>query len=168
MGTVSNAGSRLLTCSIVGGMPQDLQTSAKGNPDMIVIGIDPHESSITGLSHRFLGLSAHGAALRGQRRTAKQLLGWAAQWPDRRFAIGGTNGLGRGIPQIPVADFPSTLAMKVRVLSTGGGRKSDPADAFAVSDENQSTILRRLAERREDLGHERAGCSTACTGSCAN
>ena len=63
----------------------------------------------------------------------------------------------------------------------GGGRKSDPADAFAVastalrqknlravSAENQSTVLHRLAERREDLGHERAGCSTACTGSFAN
>jgi transposase len=70
--------------------------------------------------------------------------------------------------------------MKVRVLSTGGGRKSEPADAFAVaitalrqknlravSAENQSTILRRLAEHREDLSHEGAGCSTACTGSCA-
>jgi transposase len=68
-----------------------------------------------------------------------------------------------------VVDVPSTLAMKVRVLSTGGGRKTDPSDAFAVAvtalrqenlrpviAENQSTILRLLAERREDLGHERA------------
>jgi transposase len=59
--------------------------------------------------------------------------------------------------------------MKVRVLSTGGGRKSDPADAFAVAvtalrqtnlrtvaAEDQNTILRLLAERRDDLGHERA------------
>jgi transposase len=59
--------------------------------------------------------------------------------------------------------------MKVRVLSTGGGRKSDPADAFAVAltglrqanlrivgAEDQTTILRLLAERRDDLGHERA------------
>jgi len=57
----------------------------------------------------------------------------------------------------------------VAVISTGGGRKRDPADAFAVAvtalgqenlrpvtAENQSTILRLLAERREDLGHERA------------
>jgi hypothetical protein len=59
--------------------------------------------------------------------TAKQLLGWAAQWPERRFAIEGANGLGRGTAQAlvargeSVADVPSTLAMKVRVLSTGVG-----------------------------------------------
>nr|WP_277524190.1 transposase [Arthrobacter sp. ES3-54] len=120
-------------------------------------------------SHSFAGRR------RADRGTARQLLTWAAQWPERRFAIEGANGLGRGIAQILVAcgdsvvDVPSTLAMKVRVLSTGGGRKSDPADAFAVANtalrqtnlrpvaaEDQSTILRLLDERREDLGHERA------------
>lgn len=142
---------------------------------MIVIGIDPHKSSITASA-----IDSSGCQLAVRRfvvnaGTAKQLLGWVAQWPERRFAIEGANGVGRGIAQILVArresvvDVPSTLAMKVRVLSTGGGRKSDPADAFAVAltalrhenlrpvtAENQSTILRLLAERREDLGHERA------------
>ncbi len=142
---------------------------------MIIIGIDPHKSSITAAA-----IDSSGCQLAVRRfvvnaGTARQLLAWAAQWPERRFAIEGANGLGRGTAQILVAhgeavvDVPSTLAMKVRVLSTGGGRKSDPADAFAVAltglrqkklrvvvAEDQTTILRLLAERREDLGHERA------------
>ena len=57
--------------------------------------------------------------------------------------------------------MPSTLAMKVRVLSTGGGRKTDPDDAYAVAlcalhhkglhavhRKDQTTILRLLSERR--------------------
>lgn len=142
---------------------------------MIVIGIDPHKSSVTASAIDSLGCQLAVRRFVVNAGTAKQLLGWAEQWPERRFAIEGANGLGRGIAQILVArgesvvDVPSTLAMKVRVLSTGGGRKSDPADAFAVAvtalrqenlrtvtAENQSTILRLLAERREDLGHERA------------
>ena len=75
----------------------------------------------------------------------------------------GANGLGRGIAQVlvtadkDVVDVPSTLAMKVRVLSTGGGRKTDPDDAYAVARaapqdtrdrKDQTTILRLLSERR--------------------
>lgn len=142
---------------------------------MIVIGIDPHKTSITASAIDSTGCQLAVRRFVVNAGTAKQLLGWAAQWPERRFAIEGANGLRRRIAQILVAggesvvDVPSTLAMKVRVLSTGDSRKSDPADAFAVAvtalrqenlrpviAENQSTILRLLAERREDLGHERA------------
>ena len=72
--------------------------------------------------------------------------GTAAQlekWSERRFAVEGATGLGRGIAQILVAggedvvDVPSTLAMKVRVFSTGGGRKNRP---------------RRCARYRTDCG----------------
>ena len=50
----------------------------------------------------------------------------------------GANGVGRGIAQVLVAagedvvDVPSTLATKVWVLSTGGGRKTHLDDAKAV------------------------------------
>jgi transposase len=142
---------------------------------MIVIGIDPHKSSITAAAIDPTGCQLAVRRFVVNAGTARPLLGWAAQWPERSFAIEGANGLGRGTAQILVAhgelvvDVPSTLAMKVRVLSTGGGRKSDPADAYAVAvtalrqanlrpvaAEDQTTILRLLAERRDDLGHERA------------
>ncbi|MBP1054592.1 hypothetical protein ACH49M_31970 [Rhodococcus qingshengii] len=47
--------------------------------------------------------------------------------------------MGRGIAQILLADaehvvdVPSTLAMRVRVLDTGGGRKTDVDDARTVA-----------------------------------
>jgi transposase len=58
--------------------------------------------------------------------------------------------------------------MKIRVLSTGGGRKTDPDDARVVAlaalyhrglhhvhHEDQSTILRLLSERRDGRTRER-------------
>ena len=67
-----------------------------------------------------------------------------------------------------VLDVPATLAARARLLSTGGGRKSDAADAASVGQvalhnpmlrvvkaEDQTTILRLLAERRDDLAGER-------------
>jgi transposase len=63
---------------------------------------------------------------------------------------------------------PATLAARARLLSKGGGRKSDAADAASVAQaalhcprlrtvaaEDQTTILRLLAERRDDLAGER-------------
>jgi transposase len=88
--------------------------------------------------------------------------------------VEGASGLGRGIAQLLVAageqvlDVPATLAARARLLSKGGGRKTDPADAAsvaqvalhcatlrAVTAEDQTSILRLLAERRDDLAGER-------------
>lgn len=141
---------------------------------MIVIGIDPHKSSLTAVA-----LDAAGRQL-GCRRflvnagTFAQVIAWASAWPQRRFAVEGAQGLGRGIAQQltsageTVLDVPATLAMRARLLSTGGGRKTDPADARSVAHaalhhpnlrviaaEDQTTILRLLSERRDDLTRER-------------
>ena len=142
---------------------------------MVIIGIDPHKSSLTAVA-----IDGTGTALATRRfivnaGTPAALAKWTSRWALRRFAIEGANGLGRGIAQALVAagedvvDVPSTLAMKVRLLSTGGGRKTDPDDAYAVAlaalyhkglhpvhREDQTTILRLLSERRDDLAHERA------------
>ncbi|MEU7915419.1 IS110 family transposase [Microbispora bryophytorum] len=142
---------------------------------MITIGIDPHKSSLTAVA-----IDASGHPI-GQRRfavnsgTFRQLTSWAEAWPQRRYAVEGANGLGRGIAQQLAAagehvhDVPATLSMRARLLTTGGGRKSDSADALSVAHvalyrhdlkvvtpEDQTTILRLLSERRDDLAHERA------------
>ncbi|MER5666572.1 IS110 family RNA-guided transposase [Streptomyces mirabilis] len=67
-----------------------------------------------------------------------------------------------------VVDVPSTLSARARLLATGGDRKTDPADALHVAQvalfrtdlrkvtaEDQSTILRLLTERHDDLTGER-------------
>jgi transposase len=63
-----------------------------------------------------------------------------------------------------VVDVPAKLAARVRVLSTGHGRKTDPADAVSVAVaarsaprlrevgmEDQVVVLHLLTNRREDL-----------------
>jgi transposase len=63
-----------------------------------------------------------------------------------------------------VVDVPAKLAARVRVLSTGHGRKSDPDDAVSVAVaarsapqlrqvgvEDQAVVLHLLTNRREDL-----------------
>ncbi|MET8538923.1 transposase [Streptomyces sp. NPDC005065] len=99
---------------------------------------------------------------------------WCEQWPERRFAVEGAGGLGRSLAQQlaaageSVVDAPSTLSARARLLVTGGDRKTDAADALhvaqvalfrqdlrPVAQEDQTTILRLLTERRDDLVHER-------------
>ena len=141
---------------------------------MITIGIDPHKTSLTAVA-----LDPTGRQL-GVRRvvinagTYKTLMGWASRWPQRRFAVEGAAGLGRGIAQLlatggeHVLDVPATLAARARLLDTGGARKSDPADAASVAHaamrhkrlrtvaaEDHTTQLRLLSERRDDLAGER-------------
>ena len=106
---------------------------------MITIGIDPHKRSLTAAA-----LDPHSSPL-GQLRlpasaqASRQLLAWAAAWPQRRWAVEGASGLGRGIAQLLVAageqvvDVPAKLAARARLLGTSSARKSDLADACSVA-----------------------------------
>jgi transposase len=141
---------------------------------VITIGIDPHKRSLTAAA-----LDPHSRLL-GQRRVpttgqaAQQLLAWAAGWPERRWAVEGATGLGRGIAQLLVAageqvlDVPAKLAARARLLGTSSARKTDLADAASVATaaihhrrlrpvvlEDQTVILRLLSDRRDDLVAER-------------
>jgi transposase len=83
---------------------------------------------------------------------------------------GRPRALGRALAQRLVADgeqvvdVPAKLAARVRMLSVGHGRKSDPADAVSVAVaarsvpqlrqvgvEDQAVVLHLLTKRREDL-----------------
>jgi transposase len=136
----------------------------------VMIGVDPPQ----GLPHRgragrawpAAGSPTHPATLDGY----QTLRGWAARWPQRRWAVEGAHGVGRGLAQRlvgdgeQVVDVPAKLAARVRVLSVGHGRKSDPDDAVSVAVaarsgpqvrqvgvEDQATVLHLLTKRREDL-----------------
>jgi transposase len=141
---------------------------------VITIGIDPHKRSLTAAAldphSRLLGqlrLPASGQA-------GRQLLAWAATWPQRRWAVEGANGLGRPIAQRlvtageEVVDVPATLAARARLLGTSSARKTDLADACSVATaalhhrrlrpvalEDQTVIFRLLSDRRDDLVAER-------------
>ena len=141
---------------------------------MITIGIDPHKASLTAVAVDASGTRLGRCRLLVHAGTLGQLTAWATGWPTRRFAVEGAYGLERPIAQQlaaageQVLDVPATLAARARLLSVGGGRKTDAADAASVAQaalhfatlrtvaaEDHCMILRLLAERRGDLTGER-------------
>jgi transposase len=74
-------------------------------------------------------------------------LGWpgtrvaavGARWPQRRWAVEGAEGLGRGVAQglagagEQVVDVPAQLAARARLLNSGHARKTDALDAASVA-----------------------------------
>ncbi|MEV6841643.1 transposase [Streptomyces sp. NPDC051133] len=97
---------------------------------------DPHKSS-----HTAVAVDAAGHKI-GRRKfvvnagTFGQLIRWCEQWPERRFAVEGTGGLGRTLAQQlagageDVVNVPSTPSARARLLATAGDHKTDPADAL--------------------------------------
>ena len=140
----------------------------------VIIGIDPHKASHTATAI-CAGLAEAGTIrVRAARSMCDQLLGWAQQWPERRWAIEGARGLGQLLAQQLVAagedvvDVPATLSARVRTLETGHGRKTDRIDARAVAivaaqrpdlprvgADDHRRVLRLLADRRDELTRER-------------
>ena len=145
---------------MVGGLPTD----------RVVIAVDPHKASWTAAavdsSLQPLDVIRVAVSPEGYR----QLRGFAQRWSDPGWAIEGAAGLGAPLTQrltadgIDVVDVPAKLAARVRVLSTGHGRKTDEADAVSVGIAaltatrlNTATVdaaiiaLRALVEHRDDL-----------------
>ena len=154
---------------------------------MITIGIDPHKSSLTAVAVDPSGqVTGHRRLLVNAGTAQPAARPGPPAGRSRRFAVEGAYGLGRPSPSSwpPPAstslDVPATLAARARLLATGGGRKTDAADAASVAQvalhrrgcalvaaEDQTTILRLLAERRDDLAANAPASSTACTACCA-
>ena len=125
--------------------------------------------------HTAAALDEHGQLLDRHHIPAtldgyKALRAWAARWADRCWAVEGAHGIGRAVAQRligdgeQVLDVPAKLAARVRVLSVGHGRKSDPDDAVSVAVaarnagglrqvrvEDQAVVLHLLTKRRRDL-----------------
>jgi transposase len=136
----------------------------------VIIGVDPHKAS-------------HTAAVLGTRRQVlahlrvpsdragyRQLRRWSARWPRRLWAVENTAGLGSSLTQWllndgeQVVDVPAKLSARVRLLSSGHGRKTDQADALSTAMaacgtaelqpaviEGHATTLRLLSDRRDEL-----------------
>lgn len=104
----------------------------------------------------------------------RRLRRFAGRWSHAVWAVEGATGLGATLTakltadHINVVDVPAKLARRVRMLSTGHGRKTDQADALsvgiaahtaarlntAVVDE-AIAALRCLTEHRDDLVRSR-------------
>jgi transposase len=140
----------------------------------VMIGVDPHKGSHTavviGPAEEPLGeLRVLASAAQ-----AGKLIGWAAAWPERTWAVGGAAGLGHLLArQLTAAgervlDVQPKLASRVRLLQAGDTNKNDPNDALSVVvaalrstvcreviADDYPAVLKVRAERHRDLARTR-------------
>ena len=140
---------------------------------MIIIGIDPHKSTLTAVALKPDGSVLATCRLPVDTSTLLSLLRFARNWHLRRWAVEGAAGLGLGIAQRlvesgeDVVDLPANLSARARLLSPGQGRKTDLIDAQAVAlvaqhhprlrqvePEDLGCVIRLVSDHRDDLVHE--------------
>jgi transposase len=140
----------------------------------VFIGVDPHKLSAT-----IEVIDDHEIVL-ATGRFSTDKAGYAAMrktvsgWPERVWAVEGSNGAGRPLAQRLLADgervvdVPAKLSARARLFDAGHNRKTDAHDAHAVavvavrtpnlrvlSYDNELEALRMLADRREELTRQR-------------
>jgi transposase len=140
----------------------------------VFIGVDPHKLSAT------IEVVDERETVLATGRFSTDKGGYAAMrqhvasYPDRVWAVEGSNGAGRPLAQRlladgePVVDVPAKLSARARELDTGHNRKTDAHDAHAVaavavrttglrvlSYDVQLEALRLLADRRDELSKAR-------------
>ena len=105
----------------------------------VVIGVDPHKLSAT------IEVVDHHERILGSGRFTTNRAGYAAMrayaraWPDRVWAVEGSNGAGRPLAQRlleageHVVDVPAKLSARVRLFDTGHNRKTDARDAHSIT-----------------------------------
>ena len=136
----------------------------------VIIGVDPHKLSVTlevvDRRERLLGSGRFGTDQAGY--TA--MLRYAKTWPERVWAVEGSNGAGRPLAQRlleageQVVDVPAKLAARVRLFDTGHNRKTDAHDAHSIAvvavrattlrvlhPDGELEALRMLCDRRDEL-----------------
>src|ERR1700690_1276210 len=118
----------------------------------VMIGIDPHKASHTAVVISAAEEELGELRVRACAGQAEQLLGWAAAWPQRTWAVEGAGGMGYLLAQQLVAagervlDVQPKLGARVRLLAAGDTNKNDPNDALSVAIAAlRSTNLREVA-----------------------
>jgi transposase len=105
----------------------------------VMIGVDPHKGSHTAVAIDGAEVPLGTVRVRASAAQAARLVEWAADWPERTWAVEGAGGLGHLLAQQLVAageqvvDVQPKLGSRVRLLSTGTSNKNDPNDARSVA-----------------------------------
>jgi transposase len=151
-------------------MPAKPAPKAEATTCDVVIAVDPHKASWTAVAvdrqQRALATIRVDVSHDGYRRLRR----FGRRFPHARWAVEGAKGLGAPLTtwlradSVEVLDVPAKLARRVRMLSTGHGRKSDAADAYSVgvaalsaqrlnaaSTDDATAVLGALTEHRDDL-----------------
>jgi transposase len=118
---------------------EELGCEQEDRMSRVVIGMDPHKRSAT------IEIMAADETVLGGGRYLTDASGYRAmlaavrQWPDRRWAVEGCQGIGHHIAMRllaggeQVVDVPPKLSARARVFATGQGRKTDATDAHSVA-----------------------------------
>ena len=99
----------------------------------VMIGVDPHKGSHTAVAIGPAEEPLGRQQVRACPGQARQLLAWAAVWPERTWAVEGATGLGCLLARQlaaageQVLDIQPKLAARVRLLATGDTNKNDRA-----------------------------------------
>jgi transposase len=140
----------------------------------MIIAVDPHKASWTAVAVNAQLRPVATLRVEVNRDGYRQLRRFARRWPTAYWAIEGAAGLGAPLAArlaedgVEVLDVPAKLARRVRMLSTGHGRKTDEADALSVGiaartatrlqsaqTDQELAALRALTEHRDDLVRSR-------------
>jgi transposase len=140
----------------------------------VMIGIDPHKASHTAVAIGPAEEPLGELRIRACAAQAGRLVAWAADWPERTWAVEGAGGLGHLLAQQLVAagervlDVPPKLGARVRLLATGNTSKNDPSDARSVAvaalrsatrrevtADDHAMVLKVWSKRHRDLGRTR-------------
>jgi len=143
---------------------------SSSSTDRVVIAIDPHKASWTAAAVDTALQPLEALRVEVSADGYRRLRRFAQQWTDPVWAIEGAAGLGAPLTRqlvadgLEVIDVPAKLAARVRLLSTGHGRKTDEADAVSIgiaaltanrlnttAVEASIIAMRALVEHREDL-----------------
>ena len=87
---------------------------------VVMIGVDPHKASHTAVAINAAEEPLGEVQVRACAVQAERLLGWAAAWPQRTWAVEGAGGRGHLLAQQLLAageqvlDVPPKLAARVR------------------------------------------------------
>jgi transposase len=139
-----------------------------------MIGIDPHKASHTAVAISAAEEELGELRVRACAGQAEQLLGWAAAWPARTWAVEGAGGMGYLLARQLVAagervlDVQPELGARVRLLAAGDTNKNDPNDARSVAvaalrspgvrqvvPDDHPAVLKVWSKRHRDLGRTR-------------
>ena len=140
-----------------------------------MIGVDPHKGSHTAVAIDAAERQLGTVRVRASASQAATLVEWAADWPERTWAVEGAGGLGHLLAQQLLAageqvlDVQPKLGSRVRLLSSGSSNKNDPNDARsvaiaalrspvrkAVAADDHAVVLKMWSKRHRDLARLRA------------
>jgi transposase len=152
----------------------------------VMIGVDPHKGSHTAVAIDAAEVPLGTLRVRASSAQAGKLLEWAAEWPERTWAVEGAGGLGHLLAQQLVAageqvmDVQPKLGARVRLLSTGTSNKNDPNDARSVAvaalrspvcqqvrPDDHALILRVWSRRHRQLSRLRSQAACRLHAVCA-